>query len=163
MQFTGYHGTTEESAKEIEKTKKFVISSGDKEWLGHGIYFYKKYRDAKQWCIDRNYENHAVLIADVEIEKEKILDLTKKWGKAIFEAVKEVLSGMGIVFQKKHIQENQCATMNYIWDTYPQYEMCIAEFPTRKNLYSTLTDGREKRIEFCVRDNKYITKIERHK
>ena len=48
MLLTGYHGTTQESAKSILKEKQFKLSQSNKEWLGEGIYFYEQFSDASK-------------------------------------------------------------------------------------------------------------------
>lgn len=62
----GYHGTERKNADSIIKTKKMNFSSGYDEWLGRGIYFFGDIADAKWWCKNRKYSNHAIIKADFE-------------------------------------------------------------------------------------------------
>jgi hypothetical protein len=39
----GWHGTTKEAGEEI-KLANFKISTGMRQWLGDGIFFYRRYR-----------------------------------------------------------------------------------------------------------------------
>lgn len=38
-EFTGYHGTSEENAAQIIKSK-FIPSENHDDWLGYGVYFF---------------------------------------------------------------------------------------------------------------------------
>ena len=45
----GYHGTLQSQFASI-KREKFHLSTGDKEWLGPGIYFFAEYENAVWWA-----------------------------------------------------------------------------------------------------------------
>ncbi len=44
-----YHGTTNDSAKKILEEKRFKKSTGDRHWLGDGVYFYEDMILAYRW------------------------------------------------------------------------------------------------------------------
>lgn len=48
--YVGYHGTTKESSKKIMKSKNFLKSRGEDEWLGPGVYFFEDEEDSHWWC-----------------------------------------------------------------------------------------------------------------
>lgn len=49
LSMSGYHGTAQSRFKSIQR-EKFRLSSGDKEWLGPGIYFFAEYENAVWWA-----------------------------------------------------------------------------------------------------------------
>lgn len=73
-----FHGTLKEWAFEIVNNG-FVDPNrrdGDDHWLGHGIYFYPCYEEARQWAISKSNKREAdydVVVADVD--KEKLCNL----------------------------------------------------------------------------------------
>jgi hypothetical protein len=66
--FTGYHGTSRESGFNILESKRFIPSTGKKDWLGSGIYFYEKYSDALNWAVKSFNQDYAVLFASFPSE-----------------------------------------------------------------------------------------------
>ncbi len=49
MSMSGYHGTAQSRFKSIQR-EMFRPSSGEKEWLGPGIYFFAEYENAVWWA-----------------------------------------------------------------------------------------------------------------
>lgn len=96
----GFHGTSEENAKSIERNN-FQPSEGG--WLGSGIYFYlggisNPQEDAKNWAISeayrpskRFYDRFCVLKARIQIGSEAILDLRTEEDLRIFHTVTRAL------------------------------------------------------------------------
>lgn len=159
MLLTGYHGTNSIAADKILMTKCFKKSSGKKEWLGTGIYFYFEYNDALFWV---NCENKTVLECLIEVEEENYLDMDTKEGQDIFSEVCEyVYQDKEKLKSAKYAQENQCAVCNLIWDLCSDVYVLAASFYTTPKTEHTLLDFRKKRKEFCVRDNKFITNIKK--
>ena len=90
----GYHGTDINSCKLILKSN-YKISEGDQHWLGEGVYFFieglstdtinlaKKWAIAEAWDNDNKkykYTELAVIESLIEVEEDKILDLTTEDG-----------------------------------------------------------------------------------
>lgn len=49
LSMSGYHGTAQSRFKSIQR-EKFRLSTGDKEWLGPGVYFFAEYENAVWWA-----------------------------------------------------------------------------------------------------------------
>ncbi len=72
MYLTGYHGTNKEAADKIMERGKFLISKGDKQWLGDGIYFYPNFGDAYNWKYrDSDPEAEIIIHAIIKIEDDE--------------------------------------------------------------------------------------------
>ena len=107
----GHHGTDIDSCKSILKSN-YKISKGDQHWLGEGVYFFieglstdtidlaEKWAIAEAWDNDvkkYKYQEFAVIESLIEVEEDKILDLTTKDGvefltdlvKLFFDRIKE--------------------------------------------------------------------------
>ena len=93
--FTGYHGTRLDLAHRILR-EGFSPSTGEADWLGHGIYFFEDIpsianglQEAKGWAIKvRKYTRWAVIKA--EIECKTVLDLVSDQNsKRHFEVVRQ--------------------------------------------------------------------------
>ena len=155
MKLIGYHGTSQGQAIDI-LSKGYHLSHDDDEWLGDGIYFYFKYKDAYNWKTD------AVLRSTIKIKRSEYLDIDTKIGESIFrEMVNIIYAQYGSKIDPYStgddlVQKNQCALMRMIWDTYPKIKVISAAFPYEKTTFKTLIDKRLKRREFCVRSNEYI-------
>ena len=90
----GHHGTDINSCKLILESN-YKISEGDQHWLGEGVYFFieglstdtinlaKKWAIAEAWDNDNKkykYTELAVIESLIEVEEDKILDLTTEDG-----------------------------------------------------------------------------------
>lgn len=90
----GHHGTDIDSCKSILKSN-YKISKGDQHWLGEGVYFFieglstdtinlaEKWAIAEAWDNDNKkykYTDFAVIESLIEVEEDKILDLTTEDG-----------------------------------------------------------------------------------
>lgn len=149
MFLTGYHGTTIAGAEGIISEGCFHLSKKDTEWLGDGIYFYFSIEDAYEWR-----DTEAIFHTVIKIEDKEYLDIDTEEGKEIFKEIcKCVAKSTGL---KVNVQKNQCAVMRMIWDTNPQLKAISASFYKEKTEFPTLIDTREKRKEFCIRDNSCI-------
>ena len=71
----GFHGTSEDRADAIASSGKFVPSTNDYDWLGHGIYFWEHAPlRAWHWAKQKHRDQAAVLEATIELGA--CLDLT---------------------------------------------------------------------------------------
>lgn len=159
MFITGYHGTTLEKAKKIIKEKKFYISNKNDEWLGNGIYFYEKYSDAARWESKENLRSDAVLHVIIEIDNDKYIDFDSDMGKELFARMMSIIKSQNIDIIENSAQQNQCSTMNYIWEKNKSLQAVFASFPTEPSIYPVMLQYRTLRREFCVRNNSFIKDI----
>ena len=149
MYISGYHGTSLVAAQSIVNDKKFEISCSDKEWLGNGIYFYFEINDAMEWR-----DSEAIIHTIIQVNEDDYLDLDTDEGKKIIRRVKEHLKKeYALKLASDSVQKNQCAIMKTIWTTNSNISVMEASFPKEPSIIKTLLDEREKRREFCVRDN----------
>ena len=164
MYFTGYHGTNKESADAILNDKGFLISKGEEHWLGDGIYFYPDFGDALNWKYEASdSEVEAVLHTIIRVEDDEYLDLDNEEAKKLFRRLLDELANSADV-KPTGIQRNQNAVCKAIWEKTPKLRLMMASFPREKTKYPAMIDTREKRKEFCIRDNScivYLSKIER--
>lgn len=157
---TGYHGTSKSAAKQIIEEQKFTLSKKNTEWLGSGVYFYPNYSDALEW---KDIDEHAILHSVICVNENEVIDLSKAKGKALLHNCKQILKATlddEIVKQLDNIEERQCYVCNFLWKANPKIKVIIGEFPTERSVFTTLTDEREFRKEFCVRESKYINTID---
>ncbi len=153
MFLTGYHGTSLDSANRIINEGMFLSSDSDKDWLGSGIYFYFDINDAFVW---RNTE--AILHSIIRVEPDEVLDIDTGEGADIFNKMIDYIIKLDCIPKnaKVSVQENQCALMRMIWDTYPNVKVIAASFPKQPTKFKTMLDRRPRRKEFCVRNNECI-------
>lgn len=155
MHISGYHGTSLEAAQSIVASKEFHPSTGDKQWLGDGVYFYFAVDDALNWS-----NSEAIVHAIVEVEFDNYLDIDSPRGLAVYRKVKEYLSTKYCQYVNDiSPQKNQCLVMNIIWEKCSSIEVIAASFASKPTEFKTLIDDRIKRKEFCVRNNKPIKYI----
>lgn len=86
----GFHGTTEDAAREILKTKKFETKYSEFHWLGQGVYFFREDVDqANTWALqitkkENRLQNKkmkaCVLKTDVKVNSEQYLNLNSRSG-----------------------------------------------------------------------------------
>jgi len=160
MLTTGYHGTTQKAAESILQDKCFKKSSGHKEWLGTGIYFYKNFADAYNWNPQNSEEPREVLHAVIKVPDEAYLDLDEPAGKRIYQKIVQFVAEQAQALISLSAQQNQCAVANLIWQEYPECEMLAMSFPSEPSKMPLLKDARPLRKEFCVRDNSCIKCIQ---
>ncbi|HHJ3200806.1 TPA: hypothetical protein ACQJO2_003346 [Vibrio parahaemolyticus] len=94
---TGYHGTDETNVDLIEKNN-FKLSTNDREWLGHGVYFFVEgvsdpLNNACEWAKNQAYnkgnyayENYSVI--EVKVTCENVLDTTTIDGLKAYDALR---------------------------------------------------------------------------
>ena len=70
---TAYHKSGYSNAMRSIQWQSFYASRGERHWLGDGVYFWQRYEDAVWW--PGNYTDPVILVAELECEKDKFLDL----------------------------------------------------------------------------------------
>ena len=158
MYLTGYHGTSNEYAENILANQRFLPSTGEKEWLGHGIYFYPNFEDALNWAKEHYPNNEAVIHVLIHVNDNEIIDLNTIKGKNLFHNTVNII-GRWSKLSETQIQKNQCIVCNTIWEVYKNVKVLKSYFGKEKTQFLTLIDSREQRLEFCVRDNSIIRGI----
>lgn len=158
MYLTGYHGTSKEYAENILNNQRFLPSIGEKQWLGHGIYFYPNFEDALDWAKKYHFNNEAVIHALIYVDDDEIIDFDTSEGKNLFHDI-VWLMGEQLNLSKTQIQKNQCIVCNAIWETNKKIKVLKAHFGKEQTHFRTLIDYREQRLEFCVRDTSIIQGI----
>lgn len=73
----GYHGTSQDIAKNILSKQDFVDSNRDNEWLGKGVYFFAYPAHARWWVTHNRYRDvpTEVLRASLTFSDNQLLDL----------------------------------------------------------------------------------------
>ena len=96
----GFHGTLDEKANKILNSK-FIHSSKNSEWLGSGVYFFEKRKDAEWWAKleagkPQNQGNlPTVLSADIITEDEFFYDLDFRFNmNKMIEESRDLLEGL---------------------------------------------------------------------
>ena len=163
MILTGYHGASHIRSDEIEATRKFHISTAQKDWLANGIYFYFNFEDAYNWKgTSGNETSESVFHALVSVTDDEYLDFDTEDGRILYSKVVEYLAAT----HDKRIdpnaaQKNQCAVIQTIWDANPQLMVMACSFSPVRTVFQTKYDYRPVRKEFCVRNNLPIIYIHR--
>ena len=102
VQIEGFHGTSKINANVIIK-EGFKLSEGDNQWVGDGVYFFTddigdgqqnaiywaKYKAWDKKLKQYTYPFYAVIKSQIEVEEDKILDLTTHEGVEVFEYIVE--------------------------------------------------------------------------
>ena len=154
---TGYHGTSSIKNADNIIEKGYNISKTEKNWLGDGIYFYPNFEDAYNWKnITTNEKSEAILHSIIKIDEDELLDLDTKEGRYLLNNIFDELGSFTDVTKIEDVEERQCAVMRFIWETSKKINVIACKFSPQKTKVRILTDPREKRKEFCVRDNSYI-------
>lgn len=153
MIIVGFHATSKKNAKSILKNG-FKLSSNSNDWLGKGIYFYPNIQDAIEW---KKYD--YIICSFIKVSKNQVLNLNTENGKLIYDkAYNEIVRR----YRKDRIilnfQEYQCSIVNLIWKTNNRIKLIACSFPRNKRLIKTMFDTRERRIEFCIKNNDIIIK-----
>lgn len=99
---SGYHATDINNI-ELIKNNGFIESKASKgHWLGRGIYFFENLYYAVEWEIigvikhevidyEELTEKCGIIIADLDIENYKVLDLSEPQGYVIFEYLLKII------------------------------------------------------------------------
>jgi hypothetical protein len=99
---SGYHATDINNI-ELIKNNGFIESEASKgHWLGRGIYFFENLYYAVEWEIigvikhevtdyEELTEKCGIIIADLDMENYKVLDLSEPQGYAIFEYLLKII------------------------------------------------------------------------
>lgn len=162
ISFQGHHGTSSAAASEILQSN-YIISVGDDEWLGDGVYFFvpglnsNTFELAEKWAIanawnkkrkQHDYSEYSVLWSNIEVEESAFLDLTVEEGVEIFTYLVEKYSKKlaSIKKEMKLIFLDGCL-LNLV-----RKEGVIPIDAVKGNFYIKFTEERIKRLNFRVQN-----------
>lgn len=168
IQRLGYHGTSNQAGKSIEKSKNYIFSDSEIEWLGKGAYFFidksedKRMEHAIDWSTKiRKNKEYAILKTEVILDNDEFIDFDDEEAQELFHEVK-------LMFLKKAENSNlylkngkklDCKVMNEICEsgnikvatikTYINFTKCDLKTPN-----SIVPNCKI----MCVKDNAVIDK-----
>jgi hypothetical protein len=162
-----YHGTLDSNANAIYKDG-FIYSKEENEWLGHGVYFFSQYSNAKQWAITekkkskhRNKSEISVVIcAILKASKDNFLDLDRCDDMSKLEREIDILfySPEGKAHGLPEFlndAEQRCFYCNYYRKIHPEIKIMAYTFCALKiTKYGFPTNINSK--QYCVTDNDTI-------
>lgn len=165
MVIVGFHGTTRKKAQRIIRDGEFEVSTGNKHWLGTGIYFYTELDEALAWKGSNGRQNtDTVLMAIINVPDKYVMDIDDSSQRTKVSEFLKILEDSfdhreGTLKINGTTQENQCALANMLWDDNPRLNVLIGRFRKGLRKAMTLTDVRPLRKEFCLRNGRYIRHI----
>lgn len=98
IKIEAYHGTAVAYKDSILRTKKIKKSFSDNDWAGSGIYYFVDEEENELiekcvlWSLNiKKYKTAAVIKNVIEIEEEKILNLTDRFQQSLFQQYRQTL------------------------------------------------------------------------
>lgn len=174
-----YHGTRKKSANSILISNCFYPTTGDRHWLGDGIYFYEEDFYAYNWLVydfKRNFDkevldedkiihNYSILSVNLDIKPERIFNFEKAEHKILFDiTMEEVIkkSEYSKRFKENKFPEGVILNIMFKEMGYNKsYDLIVAIFTRRKSNYGNavlrLNYIPEKQL--CVINTKIIKNI----
>lgn len=159
----GYHGTRVDRADVIASTRKFVPSSNDYDWLGHGIYFWE-YAPLRAWQWAKAKYGTEAAVVEAEIELGYCLDLSDiRFTEALqtaYDGIREAYIQTGAVLPRNRGKARclDCLVINYLATfLLPECETVRAPFLEGDPIYNgsdLLTQSHVQlvvRREICIR------------
>lgn len=97
VQIEGFHGTSKVKANAI-LAEGYKPSKGDDQWIGDGVYLFVDgigvgLENAKEWALYKAWDNktkrntypfYAVIKSSIEVDEDKMLDMTTREGADVF-------------------------------------------------------------------------------
>lgn len=154
MFLSGFHGTDMASALSIMRDGCFHPSTGPRQWLGDGIYFFYNVEDALAWKgTSGGNRSDAVLHAVVSIPDDAFFDLNTDEGMHMMTQLYDSASKkLGSTSKEPDAQGMQSNVAQMIWNASPNLRVLSGTFPTEPRTRRLIIDTRTFRNEFCVRD-----------
>ncbi|MHC1685037.1 MAG: hypothetical protein AB6733_19215 [Clostridiaceae bacterium] len=150
-----YHGTEINRGNRMLKSKAMEESTGDRHWLGDGSYFYEDDFYAFKWIRDmfkrkfkHNYktinelvENYSIIIAEMNVPKERIFNLDNPRHKILFDRVYANCENKKDYSQRfKDTEIVDGVVLNIMFkemDYREEYDVVIATFKMREDKYKS--------------------------
>jgi len=159
-----YHGTSLACANIIVKSKRFILSEGNKEWLGSGIFFFPHFGSAAKWAQSKRVP--SVLSVILKFTHDQFFDLDKPYNLRAFEkCFREYMADLANEgefrpkFSKINLEELKklwCFSSNVYKEENKNVKLMAYTFSMP---YDTLTGFEFKQRQFCSTDNSIITDI----
>lgn len=168
-----FHGSNRHRGEQIICNQRMDLSVGDSHWLGDGSYFFVEDFHSYKWIVDMfrkkhkipfNFENldefYLILKGNIEVNKERIFDLTKTEYKVLFDRVyKEIEERIG----EKQIAEG--VIINYMFNELPNYssefDLVRALFILNTNKYRNARTriGYMPQEQLCIKNLEIVKNI----
>jgi len=170
INLVGYHGTDSSLVPSIQQNN-FIPSTANRDWVGHGVYFFIEgvgcpVGNATEWAknqaydrLEPKYSHFSILQADVKCER--LLDVRTDKALNVYNQIRNaMIQKFKNVFRKcNHINESDCKMWNLVSE-YLDLEVII------QNLY--IKDCHQRRLKIssnvpnttvmCVRKPRFIDK-----
>lgn len=150
-----YHGTDRGSAQTI-LSSGFQASTGEKQYLGDGVYFFESARDqaekwAKRKCKENGYSAFAVLQADIHLGRcLNLLD----------ERCRRIVSQIAVKLAARGREVTDATAINAAGLLYPIDTVRAARSRARTGtLFAGSKFDREIELIICVRNKANITNV----
>lgn len=172
---TLFHGSNRKRGNKIISTQKMIPSEGDKHWLGDGSYFFTEDFYSYKWIVDMfksrykelhlTYGNltryYLILKANVTVQKNRILDLTKAEHKILFDKVYDGIKS------KRQIDDDYAEgiVINYMFNELPGYreefDLVKALFTFNKRAYIDMRTriGYMPQEQICIKNKDVVKDI----
>lgn len=162
----GFHGTLDGKADKI-LSSKFIHSTKNREWLGFGVYFFGKRKDAERWAKlesdkpQNQWSLPAVLSADIITENEFFYDLDILVNmKRMVEKTRKLLEGLEGNLDMNEA-EMRCAACNFFAELYG-IKVFAYTFPSMAQNAIGFPYTRKQR-QICVNDDNCIKNVQKIK
>lgn len=162
----GFHGTLDEKANKILNSK-FIHSSKNSEWLGFGVYFFEKRKDAEWWAkleagkSQKKYSVPTVLSANIVTDDEFFYDLDILVNmKRMVEKTRKLLEGLEGNLDMNEA-EMRCAACNLFAELYG-IKVFAYTFPSMNQNAIGFPYIRKQR-QICVNDDNCIKNVQKIK
>lgn len=177
---TGYHAGSRRILEDIvHRNLKMVWSTEDREWLGHGVYFWASYGHAERW-VNIGYQQGwwgsdgpAILAADISLRN--CLNLTDTSSTPYMDAaaqqVQAICYSLGVPVPQNERMidgvpvENKldCAIINQVHQNQhlkgqPSFDTVIHAFSSGAQYLPGSTFRKEAHIQLAVRNHSCISK-----
>ena len=156
----GYHGTSSNVVENIIE-ENFIESTGRNHWFGNGVYFFVEgvnsidLKDlAVYWGIDSAWDNDkkkyssknvSVLSALINIDDDKLLDMTDNRGVKLFNSFRDIM--LRKVFEgKRKVKQNGYAD----WDVFEMMKINLGLEFVKGNVYIQFREMKISRIKSNV-------------
>lgn len=130
-----YHGTSKACADRIISENRMKVSTGDRHWLGDGVYFYKDFFYALRWVrckekTDKLLDNYSVITAEMNIDEKRIFSFLDIKHKLLFQTIlKTCRDRLKSIDAEKDIVDGAVINIMFKEMKYGNdYDMVIAEF-----------------------------------
>lgn len=171
MILKGYHGTSKSIAGIICQEQRFKESIGDKQWLGHGAYFFKD--DAIQAFIWGKYHNSlapndvGVVKVDINANHTLNIDLTITEHRDMVNRIFKLLVDEGknksekatIYTKIEELLNSKTPCDGYVLDSIYKlnpYDLAIGAYPIPKQSGLSCFRHKPMHIQICVKNETCI-------